>query len=134
MSIYNEWCRLKGYEHTRDWYLAWEVYRFLYQNELILHEQRYKDLLDVAEDIVVWHVLSKDPKNQYEDILNFYRFYVILSKKETNDNFVLTEDIEKYLYQIKNERELLIKRRIIEFLYDTDIKKSNNKGKSKKSR
>ena len=134
MSIYNKWCRLKGYEHTRDWYLAWKVYKFLYQNETLLCEQRYKVLLEVAEDIVVWHKLGNNPKSKYEDILDFYRFYVSLSKKETNDNFVLTDEIENYLYQIKNERERLIKRRILEFIYGTNTKKSNNKVDSKKSR
>ena len=134
MSIYNEWSRLKGYEHTRDWYLAWKVYKFLYQNETLLCEQRYKVLLEVAEDIVVWHKLGNNPKCKYEDILDFYRFYVNLSKKETNDNFVLTDEIENYLYQIKNERERLIKRRILEFIYGTNTKKSNNKVDSKKSR
>jgi len=134
MSIYNEWCRLKGYEHTRDWYLAWKVYKFLYQNETLLCEQRYKVLLEVAEDIVVWHKLGNNPKSKYEDILDFYRFYVCLSKKETNDNFVLTDEIENYLYQMKNERERLIKSRILEFIYGTNTKKSNNKEDSKKSR
>lgn len=117
MSIYNEQCRLKGYEHTRDWYLAWEVYKFLYRNEELVQKQRYKNLLKVAEDIVVWHSLGNNPKNKYEDTLDFYRFYTTLAKNEDEHHFVLTDDIENYLYKIKRDREERIIHRVLAFIY-----------------
>lgn len=117
MSIYNEQCRLKGYEDSRDWYLAWETYKYLYRNEDMLQQQKYKDILAVAENIVVWHMCGNDPKSKYEDVLEFYRFYVTLAKNNDEHNFVLTDDIEKYLYQIKKEREDRIVRRLILFLH-----------------
>lgn len=117
MSIYNEHCRLKGYEDTRDWYLAWETYKYLYRNKELLQLQKYKELLVVAEDIVVWNKLGNDPKRKYEDILNFYRFYITLAKNEDEDNFVLLDEIVEYLYFIKKEREDRIVRNILSFVF-----------------
>lgn len=82
----------------------------------MLREQRYKKLLAVAEDIVVWYRLGNDPKSKYEDILDFYRFYITLAKNEYEHNFFLTDDIEKYLYFIKKEREDRIVRRVMAFV------------------
>ena len=117
MSIFNDLCRLKGYERTRDWYLAWETYKYLYRNEFLLQEQKHKELLAGAEEIVVWHSLGNNPENKYEDVLDFYRFYITLAKNDDENNFVLTKDIEKYLYQIKKEREERIVRRVIAYVF-----------------
>ena len=120
MSIYNEHCRLKGYEDSRDWYLAWETYKYLYRNEDMLQQQKYKDILAVAENIVVWHMCGNDPKSKYEDVLEFYRFYVTLAKNEDEHNFVLTYDIADYLRFIKKEREERIVRRVMAFVFSED--------------
>lgn len=82
MAIYNNNCRLKGYEDYRDWFLAWEVYKYLYRNVELLELDKYRKLNKVAEDTVVWHKLGNDPKSKYEDILDFYRFYITLAKNE----------------------------------------------------
>lgn len=42
MAVYNDQCRLKGYEDTKDWYLAWETYKYLYRNEDMLQQQKYE--------------------------------------------------------------------------------------------
>lgn len=120
MSIYNEQCRLKGYENTKDWYLAWETYKYLYRNEDMLQQQKYKDILAVAEDIVVWHKLGNDPKSKFEDVLDFYRFYVTLAKNEDEHDFVLTDEIADYLRFIKKERENRIVRRVMTFVFSED--------------
>lgn len=113
MAVYNDQCTLKGYEDTKDWYLAWETYKYLYRNEDMLQQQKYKDILAVAENIVVWHMCGNDPKSKYEDVLEFYRFYVTLAKNEDKHNFILTEDIENYLYGIKKKREEMVLKRLI---------------------
>ena len=59
----------------------------------MLQQQKYKDILAVAENIVVWHMCGNDPKSKYEDVLEFYRFQVTLAKNEDKHNFILTEDI-----------------------------------------
>ena len=120
MSIYNDQCRLKGYEDTRDWYLAWETYKYFYRNEELLQEQKYKDILAVAEDIVVWHMCGNDSKSKYEDVLEFYRFYVTLAKNEDEHNFALTDEIAEYLRFIKKEREDRIVRRVLAFVFEDD--------------
>jgi len=120
MAVYNDQCRLKGYEDTKDWYLAWETYKYLYRNEDMLQQQKYKDILAVAEDIVVWHMCGNDPKSKYEDVLEFYRFYVTLAKNEDEHNFVLTDDIADYLRFIKKEREDRIVRRVMAFVFSED--------------
>lgn len=120
MSIYNGKCRLKGHKDTRDWYLAWETYKYLYRNEELIKEQKYKDILSVAEDIVVWHMCGNDPKSKYEDVLEFYRFYVTLAKNEDEHNFVLTDEVAKYLAFIKKEREERIIRRVLAFAFEDD--------------
>ena len=120
MAIYNDQCRLKGYEDTKDWYLAWETYKYLYRNEDMLQQQKYKDILAVAENIVVWHMCGNDPKSKYEDVLEFYRFYVTLAKNEDEHKFVLTDDIADYLRFIKKEREDRIVRRVLAFVFEED--------------
>ena len=120
MAVYNDQCRLKGYEDTKDWYLAWETYKYLYQNEDMLQQQKYKDILAVAENIVVWHMCGNDPKSKYEDVLEFYRFYVTLAKNEDEQNFLLTDDIADYLRFIKKEREDRIVRRVLAFVFEDD--------------
>ena len=120
MSIYNGKCRLNGYEDTRDWYLAWETYKYLYRNEELIQEQKYKDILAVAEDIVVWHMCGNDPKSKYDDVLEFYRFYVTLAKNEDEHNFVLTDEVAKYLAFIKKECEKRIVRRVLAFAFEDD--------------
>ena len=120
MAVYNAQCRLKGYEDTRDWYLAWETYKYLYRNKELLKEQKYKDILAVAEDIVVWHMCGNDPKSKYENVLEFYRFYITLAKNEDEHNFVLTDEVAKYLAFIKKEREERIVRRVLAFAFEDD--------------
>lgn len=117
LAIYNNNCRLKGYEDYRDWFLAWEVYKYLYRNVELLVQDKYRKLNEVAEDIVVWHKLGNDPKSKYEDILDFYRFYITLAKNEDEHNFVLTDEIEEYLYFIKKECEDWIVRNILSFVF-----------------
>lgn len=118
MSIYNDQCRLKGYEDTRDWYLAWETYKYLYRNKNLWQEEKYKELLEVVEEIVVMHMCSNNPESKYEDILKFYRFYITLAKNEDEHNFVLTEEINKYLRFIKKEREERVAKRILQFVFE----------------
>ena len=120
MAVYNAQCRLKGYEDTKDWYLAWETYKYLYRNVELLKDQKYKDVLAVAEDIVVWHMCGNDPKSKYEDVLEFYRFYVTLAKNEDEHNFTLTEEIAEYLRFIKKEREDRLVRRVLAFVFEDD--------------
>lgn len=120
MAVYNDQCRLKGYEDTKDWYLAWETYKYLYRNEDMLQQQKYKDILAVAENIVAWHMCGNDPKSKYEDVLEFYRFYVTLAKNEDEQNFLLTDDIADYLRFIKKEREDRIVRRVLAFVFEDD--------------
>lgn len=117
MATYNDKCRLKGYEDCCDWFLAWEVYKYLYRNEELLVQDKYRKLNEVVEDIVVWHKLGNDPKSKYEDILDFYCFYITLAKSEDEHNFVLTDEIEEYLYFIKKEREDRIVRNILSFVF-----------------
>lgn len=120
MAVYNDQCRLKGYEDTKDWYLAWETYKYLYRNEDMLQQQKYKDILAVAENIVVWHMCGNDPKSKYEDVLEFYRFYVTLAKNEDDRNFVLTDEVANYLAFVKREREDRIVRRVLAFVFEDD--------------
>ena len=50
-------------------------------------------------------------------MMMFCRFYITLAKNEDENNFALTEDLEKYLYQIKKEREERIVRRVIAYVF-----------------
>ena len=118
MAVYNDQCRLKGYEDTKDWYLAWETYKYLYRNENLSREDKYNELLKVVEEIVVMHMCSNNPKSKYEDILEFYRFYITLAKNEDDRNFVLTEDVDKYLRFVKKEREEHVVKRILQFVFE----------------
>lgn len=86
----------------------------------MLQQQKYKDILAVAENIVVWHMCGNDPKSKYEDVLEFYRFYVTLAKNEDEHNFLLTGDIADYLRFIKKEREDRIVRRVLAFVFEDD--------------
>ena len=89
MKAFNDKCKLNGYEDTVDWYPAWETYKFLYRNEE-LRTEKYEDLHDAAEYIIVSHQLSKDMRKSYLDVSDFYRFYV----KQRNIE-VLSDTVEQ---------------------------------------
>ena len=115
MEAYSRNCRLKGYEDTYDWYLAWEVYKYLHRNENLLKEVRYTDLLSAAEYIYVCHRMAHAPKNSFADMRKFCRFYVTLAKNEDKFNFVLTDEVEKYLISIAGCRNELLFEKVVKW-------------------
>lgn len=67
---------------------------------------RYAELLSAAEYIYVCHRMAHDPEKSFGDTRKFCRFYVSLAKNEDRDNFILTDEVEKYLLSIaKNKAE-----------------------------
>lgn len=116
MKAFNDKCKLNGYEDTVDWYPAWETYKFLYRNEE-LRTEKYEDLHDAAEYIIVSHQLSKDMRKSYLDVRDFYRFYVTLAKNEDEHHFVITDDVEKYLLVIANTKAERLAERLVEVFH-----------------
>ncbi len=107
MKAYSRNCRLKGYEDTYDWYLAWEVYKYLHRNENLLKEARYEDLHSAAEYIYVCHRMEQAPENSLADMRKICRFYVSLAKNEDRFSFVLADEVVKYLISIAGIRNEL---------------------------
>lgn len=109
MEAYSNKCRLKGYEEFYDWYLAWETYKYLYRNENILKEKKYRALCEAAEYIIVCHRMIENSQSKFVDIRDFYRFFVKLAKNENKHNFIFTDDVGKYLLSIsKNKVEQIV--------------------------
>lgn len=104
MEAYSNKCRLKGYEEFYDWYLAWETYKYLYRNENLLKERRYWILCEVVEYIIVCHRMAENSQSRFVDIRDFYRFFVKIAKNENKHNFILTDDVEKYLLSIAKSK------------------------------
>ena len=114
MEAYSRNCRLNGYEDSYDWYLAWEVYKYLHRNEGLLKEARYMDLFNAVEYIFVCHRLSHVSDRSYADMKKFCRFYVSLAKNEDKNNFVLTDEVEGYLLLIAGNRNELLAAKLLE--------------------
>lgn len=97
--MYSDNCRLKGYEGYLDWYLAWETYKYFYRegNQM---QKRYKALVEAVEYIIVSHRMAENPRDSFEKLRAFYRFYVTLAKDENKYNFVFTDEVKEYLLSI----------------------------------
>lgn len=103
--MYSENCRLNGYEEYSDWYLAWETYKYFHRKENIIKQKRYKSLYEAVEYIIVCHRMVENPQDSFENLRDFYRFYVTLAKNENEYDFVLTDEVEEYLLSIAKKKE-----------------------------
>ena len=116
MFLFEEKCRLKKYKKYRDCDLAWEVYKYLYRHKELICDKEYRNLLDVAEQIIIWHRLSHNLWDDYDDIKLFYRRYVSMLEDEEEKTFVLSESVKNHLFLLKQKHDETIKNRFIAFL------------------
>lgn len=116
MFLFEEKCHLKKYKKYRDCDLAWEVYKYIYRHKELINDKEYRSLLDVAEQIIVWHRLSHNLWDDYDGIKLFYRRYVSMLNDEDEKPFVLSESVKNHLFLIKQKHDETIKNRFIAFL------------------
>lgn len=91
------------YKDIEEWSLAWETYKYINRNPHLRETEIYREIEAFTEDILVRRGLWRNGKTHtYEDLQDFYRFYVTLENKHQPQDFELTDDVIQHYKELIN--------------------------------